>query len=44
MQIQVEGYEVLEKVVKPAGNTGRIYLPKGWEGKKVKIILLEIAD
>jgi putative transposon-encoded protein len=44
MRIQVEGYEAIEKVVKPAGNTGRIYVPKGWEGKRVKIVLLEKTD
>ncbi len=41
MQIQIEGYEVIEKTVKPAGNTGRLYVPKAWEGKRVKIVLLE---
>ena len=39
--ISVEGYEVLEKVVKEGGNSGRVYLPKSWVGKRVKIILLE---
>jgi putative transposon-encoded protein len=30
----------IHKVVGPAGNSGRIYLPKDWVGKKVKTILL----
>jgi putative transposon-encoded protein len=30
----------VEDIVKPAGNSGRIYLPKSWVGKKVKTILL----
>ncbi|WP_084063663.1 DUF2080 family transposase-associated protein [Geoglobus acetivorans] len=34
-------YEVIEKVVKDGGNSGRVYVPKAWVGKKVKIILLE---
>lgn len=41
VKVTVEGYEVLEKVVKNAGNSGRIYLPKSWIGKKVKVVLLE---
>jgi len=41
IKITVEGYEVLEKVVREGGNSGRVYLPKSWIGKRVKIILLE---
>ena len=41
MQIVVDGYEVLEKDVKPSGSSSRIYLPKHWEGKKAKAILVE---
>lgn len=41
MTITVEGYEVMEKVVKEGGNSGRVYLPKSWVGKRVKIILLD---
>lgn len=44
VRITVEGYEVVEKIVKSGGNSGRIYLPKSWIGKKVKIILLEPVD
>lgn len=44
MRIEVEGYEAIEKTVKPAGNSGRIYVPKDWEGKRVKIVLLEKVD
>ena len=35
------GQEMIEKVVKPAGNSGRVYLPPDWVGKLVKIIRLE---
>lgn len=38
MSIHVEGYEVIEKLVKKSGNSGRIYLPIEWVGSKVKII------
>jgi putative transposon-encoded protein len=41
MRIEVEGYEALEKEVKESGNSGRVYAPHEWVGKKVKLILLE---
>ena len=39
--IQLVGYEMLEKQVNKSGNSGRVYVPIEWLGKKVKIILLE---
>jgi len=41
MKVEVQGYQVLEKKVKDAGTSGRIYLPKEWVDKHVKVILLE---
>ncbi len=35
------GEEMIEKEVKPAGNSGRIYLPLAWVGKHVKIIRID---
>ena len=35
------GVEMIEKEVKPRGNTGRIYLPANWVGKLVKIIRID---
>jgi len=40
-KIQLLGYEMLEKKVNQSGNSGRVYVPVEWIGKKVKIILLE---
>ncbi len=40
-KIQLTGYEMLEKLVNKSGNSGRVYVPIEWIGKKVKIILLE---
>ena len=37
-KFEVYGQEMIEKEVKPCGNSGRIYLPPDWIGKKVKII------
>ena len=41
MRIQIEGYEVVEKIAAKGGNSCRIYVPKKWEGKKVRAILIE---
>ena len=40
-KFEVVGKEMLEKVVKRSGNSGRVYLPPHWIGKRVKIIRLE---
>lgn len=40
-KIQLSGFEMLEKQVNKSGNSGRVYVPIEWVGKKVKIILLE---
>ncbi len=36
----VYGEEVIEKTVTTSGGCGRVYLPREWLGKSVKIILL----
>jgi hypothetical protein len=37
-KFRVYGIELIEKVVKSSGNSGRIYVPPSWVGKHVKII------
>ena len=37
----VFGEEMIEKEVKPAGNSGRIYLPLDWVGRQIKIIRVD---
>lgn len=39
--MQMEGYEVVEKQAEKGGNSGRIYVPKHWIGKKVRAVLIE---
>ena len=41
MKIEVEAYQVIEKIVKSSGNSGRVYVPVDWIGKRVKILLVE---
>lgn len=41
MRIEITAYQILEKKVKESGNSGRVYVPKEWVGKRVKIALIE---
>ncbi|MDD5048175.1 MAG: DUF2080 family transposase-associated protein [Methanoregulaceae archaeon] len=40
-RIELEGYEVIERVTKPIGNSAYAAVPKNWERKRVAIILLD---
>ena len=40
-KIQLIGFEMLEKQVNKSGNSGRVYVPVEWVGKRVKIVLVE---
>lgn len=40
-KIELTGYEMLEKQVNKSGNSGRVYVPVEWIGKRVKIVLIE---
>jgi putative transposon-encoded protein len=44
MSVQTQAYEVLERVVKPRGTSGGVYLPISWMGKRVKILLLDPVE
>lgn len=42
IEVKLSAYQVIDKVVKKGNNSsGRIYVPKSWEGKRVKICLLD---
>jgi hypothetical protein len=40
-KIQIFGKEMIEKRVRASANSGRVYLPPGWVGHKVKIIRID---
>ena len=40
-RIELKGFEMLEKQVNKSGNSGRVYVPVEWIGKRVKVVLLE---
>jgi len=41
MKIEIDAYQVVEKTAKSSGNSGRVYVPIDWVGKKVKVLLIE---
>lgn len=41
IKMQMEGYEVVEKVAERGGNSARIYVPKHWLGKRVRAVLIK---
>lgn len=41
MEIKINAYQIIEKTVKPSGNSGRVYVPVDWVNKKVKVVLLD---
>ncbi|MBW2614662.1 MAG: DUF2080 family transposase-associated protein [Deltaproteobacteria bacterium] len=41
VKFEVYGEEMVEKTVKLSGNSGRVYLPPDWVGRRVKIIRIE---
>jgi putative transposon-encoded protein len=40
-KFELYGEEMVEKLVKGSGNSGRVYLPPDWVGKIVKIIRID---
>ena len=41
IRFEIWGEEVIQKPVKASANSGRVYLPPGWVGHKVKIIRID---
>ena len=40
-KFEVFGEEMIEREVKPSGNSGRVYLPLDWVGMHIKIIRID---
>ena len=41
VKFEIYGEEMIEKEVKLSGNSGRVYLPPDWLGRKVKIVRVD---
>lgn len=44
MDIQMQGYEVIEKVVTQHATSAKVLVPRHWIGKKVRAVRLEPMD
>jgi putative transposon-encoded protein len=42
--ITLTGYEMVDRIVNPGLSSGRVFVPKKWVGKKVRIILIEKVE
>lgn len=40
----LDGYAVLDKRADRGGNSGRVYVPKSWIGRRVRIVLMEDGE
>ena len=38
VKFEIYGDEMIEKIVNSSGNSGRVYLPPEWIGRKVKVV------
>jgi len=43
-EFKFSGYAFVHKTVKNAGDSGRVFVPKSWQDKKVVVILAEPPD
>ncbi len=41
VKFEIYGEEMIDKLVKRSGNSGRVYLPPDWVGHNVKIIRID---
>jgi len=41
VKFEIYGEEMIDKLVKSSGNSGRVYLPPDWVGRHVKIIRVD---
>jgi putative transposon-encoded protein len=41
VKFEIHGEELIEKMVKASGNSGRVYLPPDWIGHSVKIVRID---
>jgi len=40
-EVKIPCYKSVDREVGDGGNSGRVYVPKSWIGKKVTVLLLE---
>jgi putative transposon-encoded protein len=41
VSMQMDGYEMVDKIAMPSGTTARVLVPKHWIGKRVRCVRLD---
>ncbi|MDI6719345.1 MAG: DUF2080 family transposase-associated protein [Methanomicrobiales archaeon] len=41
ISVQLKGYGIIDKRVANGGNSGRVFVPRAWVGKRVKVVLMD---
>lgn len=41
MELKTEAFQVVDRIARPSGSSTHVYVPKAWNGRRVKILLLE---
>ena len=41
VKFEIHGEELIEKIVRASGNSGRVYLPPDWIGRSVKVVRID---
>lgn len=41
VKFEIHGEELIEKIVRASGNSGRVYLPPDWIGHSVKVVRID---
>jgi putative transposon-encoded protein len=42
--VTLDAYGTVEKKVRDGGNSGRVFVPRAWIGKKVRVYLVEPVE
>jgi putative transposon-encoded protein len=44
IEVKVEGFSIIERIVREGGNSARVNVPVDWVGRRVMVILLDDPD
>ncbi len=44
MHLETDGYAIVDRIVRGGEHSARIFVPKIWKGKRVRIVLLDPLD
>lgn len=44
IEVKVEGFSIIERIVREGGNSARVNVPVDWVGRRCMVILLDDPD